>query len=99
MSELEECPGDVVWHVEGDGAFGVVPANVDATEKQAVPVHGECVVFLECCLEMRDVIAQGGLYAKVVHDEAKHNVMPDVFFSWVSPPVSHTYHTHNLQHT
>ncbi len=56
MLELEECLGDVFWHVEGDVAFGVVLANIDATERQAVPLHGDCVVILECCLEMCDVI-------------------------------------------
>jgi hypothetical protein len=56
MSELEECLGDVVGHVEGDSAFGVVPVDVDAAEKGAISVHGDCVVFLECRLEMHDVI-------------------------------------------
>ncbi len=56
MLELEKCLADVFWHVEGDGAFGVVPVDVDAAQMQAVPVHGGCVVFLECCLEMRDVV-------------------------------------------
>jgi hypothetical protein len=78
MSELEECLGDVVRHVEGDGASGVVPVNVDAAEKQAVPVHGDCVVFLEWHLEMRDVIVRGVFYAKVVDNKAKHYVMPNV---------------------
>jgi hypothetical protein len=55
MSELEECLGDVLWHVEGLGAFCEVPVNADATEKRAIPVHGDCVVFLECRLEMRGV--------------------------------------------
>ncbi len=56
MLELEECLGDVFWHVEGDSAFGVVPVDVDAAEKQAAPVNCDCVVFLECHLEMCDVI-------------------------------------------
>jgi hypothetical protein len=56
MSEFEECLGNVVQHVEGDGVFGAVPLNVDAAEKQAVPVHGDCVMFLECHLEISDVI-------------------------------------------
>jgi hypothetical protein len=56
MSELEECLGDVVWHVEGDGAFGIVPFNVESAEKRAVPVNGDCVVFLKCHLEILDVI-------------------------------------------
>ncbi len=29
----------------------------------------------------------------------EHCQLQDVFFSWVTPPLSHTYHTHNLQHT
>ncbi len=33
MLELEKCLGDVFWHVEGDGAFSVVPGDVDAAEK------------------------------------------------------------------
>ena len=56
MFELEECLGDVFQHVEGDGAFGVIPVDVDAAEKQAAPVHGDCEVFLECHLEMHDVV-------------------------------------------
>ncbi len=55
MSELEECLGDVFRHVESDGAFGVVPVDVDAAEKQAIQVHGDCLMFLKCCLKMRDV--------------------------------------------
>jgi hypothetical protein len=47
MLKFLECLGDLFWHVEGDGAFGMVPVDVDAAEEQAVSVHGDCVVFVE----------------------------------------------------
>jgi hypothetical protein len=48
--------------------------------------------------EMGDVVQQEKKSTTPQQFEEDHITL-DVFFSWVTPPVSHTYHTHNLQHT
>ncbi len=64
MLKLLEGLGDVFWHVEADGAFGIVPVDVDAAEEQAVPVHDDCGVFIEGVLQVHDVFEGGGFNAK-----------------------------------
>jgi hypothetical protein len=43
--KLKESFGNVVVHVEVDGAGRIISVNVNAAKEGAVPVHGDGVVF------------------------------------------------------
>jgi hypothetical protein len=76
--EYAESFGNVVGHVEVDSPGRIIPVNVNATKKGAVPVHGDCVVFFQSGLEMEDVVARCGFDAKVVNHETEADVLPYV---------------------
>ncbi len=54
----------------------VFPVNVNATKEGAIPFHGDCVVFFQSCLEMKDVVARCGFDAKVIDCETEADVLP-----------------------
>jgi hypothetical protein len=43
--KLKESFGNVVGHIEIDGASGIIPVNDNAAKEGAIPVHGDGVVF------------------------------------------------------
>ncbi len=45
MLKLKESFGNVVGHVEVDGAGGLIPISVYTAKEGAIPVHGDGVVF------------------------------------------------------
>ena len=44
---LEAEVGDIVFHGEAKGAFGVVPLEIDSGVQVTLPVFGDIVVFFE----------------------------------------------------
>ncbi len=43
MLKLKESFGNVVGHVEVDGAGGIISVDVNAAKEGVVPVHGDSV--------------------------------------------------------
>ncbi len=78
MLKLKESFGNVVGHVEIDGASRIIPVDVNAAKEGAIPVHGDGVVFFESGLEMEEVVARCGLDAKVVDHKTEADVLPHV---------------------
>ncbi len=77
MLEFTESFGNVVGHVEVDSPGRVIPVNVNAAKKGAIPVHGDCVVSFQSGLEMEDVVARCGFDAKVFdHETEAGDVLP-----------------------
>ncbi len=76
MLEFTKSFGNVVGHVEVNGTSRIIPVNVDAAKKGAIPVHGDGVVFFQSGLEIKDVVARCGFDAKVVNYEKEADVLP-----------------------
>jgi hypothetical protein len=76
--KLKESIGNVVGHVEVNGASGIIPVDVYAAKKGAAPVHGDGIVFFESGLEMEDMVVRCVFDAKVIDHKTEADDMPHV---------------------
>ena len=78
MLELEKRLGNVVGHVEIDGVCVVVPIDVYSTKQGAFPIHNDRVMFFKAVFQVDNVFACGAFYTKIINNETKHYVTPNM---------------------
>ncbi len=71
MLKLKESFGNVVGHVEIDGAGRILPVDVNASKEGAVPVHGDGVVFFRVVLGWRTWLRDVDLMPKLLTTRQK----------------------------
>ena len=68
VAPLEKEVFDVIFDGQATGAFGVVPADIDAGEAGADPVLGDLVMLEEGVAKVFGMAFVDVFYAKVVND-------------------------------
>ena len=70
--------GNVVIHSETAGAFGVVPFDVDARVKGALPIFRDVVVCFDGVEKMDSMFLAHIFNAEVIDNESEHDGPPFV---------------------
>ena len=77
---LDQEVVDVLFHAQATGAvrmlLRIIPFEIDSCKFLALPIGGDCVVFLQYFLKMLDMLFSDIFDSKVINDEDEHDWSP-----------------------